>query len=75
MNRDRIAGNCKQAYGRVMEQWGTLIANTDMVTAGKYDQLAGINQKKLGVAREMAERQRQAWETRYQQLFEARPKL
>ena len=75
MNRDRIDGNLKQVHGKVKELWGRLVDDQSVVISGKREQLAGRTQEQYGVARDAAERQQRAWETRYQQFFEARPKL
>lgn len=74
MNRDRIAGNWKQASGKVKEHWGRFIDDQFVVVAGKRDQLAGQNQTQHGVVEDAAESQRKTWEKRYRQLFEAHRK-
>lgn len=71
MNRDRIAGDWKQAAGKMKEQWGRLINDQFLVIAGKRQQFAGKAQQRHGLGREAAQRQHKAWEARYQQLFDA----
>ncbi|MCX7173385.1 MAG: CsbD family protein [Proteobacteria bacterium] len=75
MNRDRIAGNWKQAKGKAKEQWGRITDDSFVVIAGKRDQLAGMVQAKRGAARDAAEHQYKEWETRYERLFKAHPKI
>jgi uncharacterized protein YjbJ (UPF0337 family) len=57
MNWDTIEGQWKQFRGKVREQWGKLTDDDLDVVAGKRDQLAGVIQRKYGVAKEEAERQ------------------
>lgn len=57
MNWDAIEGQWKQFRGKVREQWGKLTDDDLDVVAGKRDQLAGVIQKKYGVAKDEAERQ------------------
>lgn len=57
MNWDSIEGQWKQFKGKVREQWGKLTDDELDIVAGKRDQLAGLIQKKYGVAKEEAERQ------------------
>src|ERR1043166_3049615 len=65
MNWDRIEGNWKQAKGKVKEQWGKLTDDQLDKVAGKRDQLVGKIQECYGIAKDDAERQVKAWETRY----------
>ena len=64
MNRDRIAGNWKQAKGKVKEQWGKLTDNDLDQIAGKRDQLVGKIQKSYGIGKDEAEQQLNEWEAR-----------
>lgn len=57
MNWDRIAGNWKQAKGKIKEKWGELTDDEIDVINGKREQLAGKIQEKYGVAKDEAERQ------------------
>jgi len=57
MNWDTIEGQWKQFRGKVREQWGKLTDDDLDVIAGKRDQLAGMIQKKYGLAKDEAERQ------------------
>ena len=57
MNWDIMKGEWKQFRGRVKEQWGKLTDDELDVVAGKRDQLAGLIQKKYGIAKDEAERQ------------------
>jgi uncharacterized protein YjbJ (UPF0337 family) len=65
MNWDTIAGNWKQATGRVKEEWGDLTDDDLVRIAGRRDQLVGRIQERYGIAKEEAERQVKAWERRY----------
>jgi len=69
-----VEGNWKQLKGNVKEQWGKLTDDQLDVIAGKRDQLLGKIQEQYGVAKDVAERQVSARETRNRQLFEERPK-
>jgi uncharacterized protein YjbJ (UPF0337 family) len=55
MNWDQIKGNWKEFTGQVKERWGKLTDDELTVTAGHRDQLAGLLQKKYGLAKEKAE--------------------
>lgn len=57
MNWDRIAGNWKQAKGKVREKWGKLTDDDLDVIEGKREQLAGRLQLAYGIAKDEAERQ------------------
>lgn len=57
MNWDQVAGNWKQFTGKVREKWGKLTDNDLTVIAGKKDQMAGLLQKRYGMAKEAAERE------------------
>ncbi|MBM3597461.1 MAG: CsbD family protein [Alphaproteobacteria bacterium] len=62
MNWDQIAGNWKQAKGKVKEQWGELTDDDLTRINGKRDQLVGVVQERYGIAKEQAERQVKSWE-------------
>jgi uncharacterized protein YjbJ (UPF0337 family) len=57
MNWDQVSGNWKQFTGKVREKWGKLTDNDLTVIAGKKDQLAGLLQKRYGMAKEAAEKE------------------
>jgi uncharacterized protein YjbJ (UPF0337 family) len=65
MNWDQIAGNWKQATGKVREKWGKLTDDDVDVIAGKRDQLVGRIQERYGVAKEKAEEEVREWERHY----------
>ena len=65
MNEDRIKGNWKQFTGKMKEQWGKLTDDDFDVVAGRRDQLAGKIQERYGIAKDEAEAQVKAWESRY----------
>jgi len=64
MNQDIFEGNWKQFKGKVKEQWGKLTDDDLDVISGKRDQLVGRIQERYGVARDEAEKQLSAWESR-----------
>ena len=64
MNWDRIEGNWKQVTGKAKVQWGKL-SNDDLdVIAGRRDVLAGKIQERYGIAKDEAEKQLSAWESK-----------
>jgi uncharacterized protein YjbJ (UPF0337 family) len=63
MNWDQIAGNWKQAKGKIREKWGKLTDDDLDVIAGKRDQLIGKVQEKYGIAKEEAEKEVKKWES------------
>ncbi|WP_353475334.1 CsbD family protein [Salipiger sp. H15] len=62
MNWDQIEGNWKQFKGKVREQWGDLTDDEVQEAKGNREQLAGLIQKKYGVAKEEAEKQVDTWQ-------------
>src|SRR4051812_45335006 len=63
MNWDRIAGNWKQAKGKVKEQWGKLTDDDLDKIAGKRDQLVGKIQNSYGIGKDEADKQLKDWES------------
>ncbi|RZU01261.1 CsbD family protein [Rivibacter subsaxonicus] len=63
MNWDRIEGNWKQLTGKVQEQWGKLTNDDLDVIAGKREQIVGKIQQRYGVAKDVAEKQVDAFFT------------
>ena len=61
MNWDRIAGNWKQAKGKLKEQWGKLTDDDLDKIAGKRDQLVGKIQNSYGIGKDEAEKQLNEW--------------
>lgn len=57
MNWDQIEGKWKELSGGVKERWGKLTDDELTMIGGKRDKLAGIIQKKYGLAKEAAEDQ------------------
>jgi uncharacterized protein YjbJ (UPF0337 family) len=57
MNWDQIEGKWKELAGGVKEHWGKLTDDELTEIGGKRDKLAGIIQKKYGIAKEAAEAQ------------------
>jgi uncharacterized protein YjbJ (UPF0337 family) len=68
MNWDRIAGNWKQAKGKMKEQWGKLTDDDLDNIAGKRDQLVGKIQNAYGIGKDEAEKQIDEWEARQRDL-------
>ena len=64
MNQDRIQGRWKQLKGKVKEQWGKLTDDDLDVIAGRRDMLAGKIQERYGIAKDEAEKQLSAWESK-----------
>jgi uncharacterized protein YjbJ (UPF0337 family) len=64
MNWDRIEGNWKQVTGKVKVQWGKLTDDDIDIVAGRRDQLAGKIQERYGIAKDEAEKQLSAWESK-----------
>jgi uncharacterized protein YjbJ (UPF0337 family) len=64
MNWDQIKGNWKQVTGKVQSQWGKLTDDDIEVVAGHREQLAGKIQERYGVAKDEADRQLAAWESK-----------
>ncbi|MBE9639362.1 CsbD family protein [Salipiger mangrovisoli] len=62
MNWDQIEGNWKEFKGKVREQWGELTDDEVQQAKGDREQLAGLIQKKYGVAKEEAEKQVDSWQ-------------
>ncbi|HBM61109.1 CsbD family protein [Salipiger marinus] len=62
MNWDQIEGNWKQFTGKAREQWGDLTDDEVQQAKGNREQLAGVIQKKYGIAKEEAERQVDDWQ-------------
>lgn len=57
MNWDQIEGKWKEMAGGVKEHWGRITDDEFTEIGGKRDKLAGIIQKKYGLAKEAAEEQ------------------
>lgn len=61
---DRVEGSWKEFQGKVKEQWGKLTDDDLTVVAGKRDQLAGKIQERYGYAKDKADQEISAFETR-----------
>jgi uncharacterized protein YjbJ (UPF0337 family) len=61
MNSDQLKGKWKQLKGSVKERWGKLTDDDLDVIDGKHDQLVGKVQERYGVAREVAQKQVEEW--------------
>jgi uncharacterized protein YjbJ (UPF0337 family) len=61
MNWDQVQGNWKQMTGQIKEKWGKLTDDDLTTIAGKRDQLAGVLQERYGYAKELAEKELNAF--------------
>ena len=52
MDSDRIKGHWKQFTGRVKEQWGVVIDDSDLEREGHMEYLAGKIQNKTGESKD-----------------------
>lgn len=57
MNWDQIEGEWKQMKGKVREKWGKLTDDDLAIVGGRREKLAGVLQKKYGIAKEEVEKQ------------------
>ena len=64
MNWEQIEGQWRQFRGQAQQQWGKLTDDDLDVVAGRRDQLAGKIQERYGIARDEAEKQLSAWESK-----------
>ena len=64
MNWQRTEGNWKQFAGKAKESWGKLTDDDITVVDGKREQLLGRIQERYGIAKDEAEKQVKAWESR-----------
>lgn len=57
MNEDRLKGDWKRVKGKIREKWGELTDDDVDVIDGRREQLAGLLQKRYGMAKEEIEEQ------------------
>lgn len=57
MNWDQIEGQWKVLAGKAKEKWGQLTDDEIASTNGRVEQLEGLLQKKLGFAKDVAQRE------------------
>lgn len=69
MNKDKVEGNWKQFKGKVQEQWGKLTNDDLDVIEGRREQLLGRIQERHGMARDVAEREVDAWHAKNPDFF------
>jgi uncharacterized protein YjbJ (UPF0337 family) len=76
MNSDTLKGKWKELKGSAKEQWGRLTDDDLEVIDGQLDQLVGKVQQRYGIARDLAQKQVDEWNsTRLQEKeFEERRK-
>jgi uncharacterized protein YjbJ (UPF0337 family) len=61
MDWNRIAGDWKQAQGRIKEKWGKLTDDDLTKINGQREQLEGIIQHRYGVAKDLVRKDVDAW--------------
>ncbi len=61
MDWNRVAGNWKQAKGKVKEQWGKLTDDDLTFIDGKREQLEGRIQERYGIQRDLVRKQIDDW--------------
>ena len=71
MNSDQLKGKWKQIKGPVKERWGKLTDDDLDVIDGQSDQLIGKIQERYGVAREVAQKQVDEWNSNVARESEA----
>lgn len=64
MNWDQIEGKWKQFKGKALETWGDMTDDELDRAAGKRDQMVGLVQEKYGKAKDVAEREVDAWSSK-----------
>lgn len=57
MNWDQIAGKWQEVKGKVRQKWGDLTDDDMAKVKGKREELAGVIQKRYGIAKEDADKQ------------------
>lgn len=57
MNRDQLAGDWKQIKGKIKQRWAKITDDDLSLVEGQRQELAGIVQKRYGLAKEEAEKQ------------------
>ena len=65
MNWDTVKGNWKQMAGSAKEQWGKLTDDDLTFIEDRREQLVGHVQERYGMAKDAAEAQVKAWESRH----------
>jgi len=55
MNEDRLKGDWTRLKGRIREKWGELTDDDLDIIQGRREQLAGLLQKRYGLAKEAIE--------------------
>ena len=65
INWDQLKGNWTQFKGHVRQQWGKLTDDEIDQIEGQREILIGKLQERYGIAREEAEKQVKAFESRY----------
>jgi len=63
MNQDRIAGQWKQLSGKLKEQWGKLTDDDLKQGEGNTEYLVGKLQERYGIAKDMAAKQVQEFQS------------
>jgi uncharacterized protein YjbJ (UPF0337 family) len=61
MDWNRVAGNWKQAQGKIKQKWGKLTDDDLIQINGQREQLEGLIQERYGLAKDMVRKDVDAW--------------
>jgi uncharacterized protein YjbJ (UPF0337 family) len=75
MNSDQMSGKWKQMKGAAKERWGKLTDDDLDVINGQSDQLIGKIQERYGIAREVAQKQVDEWNSAQKRAADLRDNL
>ena len=75
MNSDQMSGKWKQLKGAAKERWGKLTDDDLDVINGQSDQLIGKIQERYGIAREVAQKQVDEWNSAQKRAADLRDNL
>jgi uncharacterized protein YjbJ (UPF0337 family) len=75
MNSDQMSGKWKQLKGAAKERWGKLTDDDLDVINGQSDQLIGKIQERYGIAREVAQKQVDEWNSAQKRVADLRDNL
>jgi uncharacterized protein YjbJ (UPF0337 family) len=75
MNSDQMSGKWKQLKGAAKERWGKLTDDDLDVINGQADQLVGKIQERYGIARDVAQKQVDEWNSAQKREADLRDNL
>jgi uncharacterized protein YjbJ (UPF0337 family) len=61
MDWNRVAGNWKQAQGKIKQKWGKLTDDDLIQINGQREQLEGLIQERYGLAKDMVRKDVDTW--------------